>query len=487
MKVVTKSLRMVNVAAYLTSLNKAFLGVNDKTYETNYLPVIQQFDINPTAGIKFCYYEVKKGLNSDSAIIQTNVSKDIEDYDPNNSRKNLHINVRKENKFIIEKGGLSLGPALIVANFTTEPITVYDHLNGSTVFHPVEQNRLTKAFEGKIIVFAIHRITTPTNHSRATGVSGNYLKDYLDHHKFNPSEMDKLPGDKFHQSLKLRYFVSQAWDSFIEKNEDTDVPEIKAITMGVLTPRMFIDDTTEEEVSVFFRDLDLYFTKSKNFVPIINPACSRSSDFAELKENVVPGSPCIFMVDPDNEMKPRYYSLHNKVHMVPKIKSKSRERGLWIGKFDKNFDVVEAYHIPVNEINTVDFLFEHQDEARDACNLREKRERDLKDREASFRERENELKLERAQFEHDSKIKLRKMEEEHAAFKHKLEQESLNSKAAYDWSSNSMKQHFDERKYARDDIRHERDSSLETLKTVAAVAGVVATGFVIIKQLGKAQ
>jgi hypothetical protein len=50
-----------------------------------------------------------------------------------------------------------------------------------------------------------------------------------------------------------------------------------------------------------------------------------------------------------------------------------------------------------------------------------------------------------------------------------------------------MKNYFDERKYVRDDIRYERDSSLETLKTVAATAGVIATGFLVLKQLGKAQ
>ena len=477
MKPVLKTLKMVDVAVILKDGGPVFRG---NGYD-GYYPIVEQFSILPTSRITFRNEE--------------NYSKNIETHDRQNTNKTLRFgDGRNNNKIDVTDGDIIIGGQTLILNFTKFSVTVFDKNNIETLIQPINAGELNDKYGGKIIVIQLNILPTPSNQSKITKREGeNYLVDSLNYHNFNPNTANDLPINTVTDSLKVRHFAKEAWTYFIKNDSDTRVNSLKVVTMGVIDYRIFDNDATHKEENVLFTNIGLLFSKQSDCSSLYNPSADNIFDLSELKKLVLPGTPFIYIVDNFNEVSDRWYWFAGEAYKVPKVKDHPRDKnGLYVCVFTENCGIRHLSFCELGDIDKLTFISKDQETAKLGADRTKIREQMIEEQRTELQLTELDKKRENLEKEHqlkqiisDLQAQNEELKLKQTQFKADIERESLFDKTRYERYGNDMKQHFDERKYARDDVRYERDSTLEVFKTIAAVAGVAATGFVIMKQLGK--
>lgn len=474
-----------------------FMKDNGRIFEgpgfKGYVPILSDMSFETTTDIKMVHTK--------------DVGESLESYDANNTSKKLTPAVRENKKIDVTTGDINVTPTQLLFNFTDFTVVCYNQHNIPITLPKLESKKLRDQYRGQLVLMTVHRLNNPKRVADVTGHDKNYLVDIIDRNKSRNRN-----NSRFSNFMDIVEEAQKCWEQLDYFSPEYNCNMITVVTVSTIPGELFNvkgrpGDQAEHHQSLILTEHDLLLTRDSVFQYKENPSLDRHIDVAEFKSKVINGSRFLFLVDKDNKLDDRYYYTHGTVEKLPKLAGSSVSKqpdGLYIGRYDDTLGVKIGNPIPLDEIDNLDYIFRTVEEATRGADKAEQWNQELKEREAKIRERELELKnisvTKRTEYEtiiHDLRLENERVkqkaaqdaqerEQEFLNFKRNLEQSSMREKARYDSDGYSMKHYFDERKYERDDIKGERETFVETLKTVAATAGVIATGFMIYKQVTKA-
>lgn len=441
-------------------------------------------------------------------VFPANVGDSIETYDANHTNKRLSNNVIQQKKIDVTAGDLCVSPTQIILNFTDFPIVCYNQFNTPTTLPRLENKTLNDKFRGNVVLLTVHRLNNPKRVSDVTGNSKNYLQDLLDKYRTRV----RTPLSRFANYMDIIEFAQESWDKLNYFDAEYNCNMITVVTSAIIPSESFRVNNKPGASEVEYQSLmlaehDLLLTKDSVFFHKENPSLEKYFDVNEFKNKVMTGSRFIYLVDRNNKLQDRWYYSHGTVELIPKITSGDlslREDGLYFGRYDDEVGIRISAPIPLEEIDKLDFIYTSKEHAERGADKAEQWRQELSERESRIKVRELELrdagnekkaqyestiqtlKMENERIKNDFQRQAHERELEFTEFKRNLERDSMRDRSNYDRQGYHMKNYFDERKYEREDVSYGRESYIETLKTVAATAGVIATGFMIYKQLSKA-
>jgi hypothetical protein len=221
-----------------------------------------------------------------------------------------------------------------------------------------------------------------------------------------------------------------------------------------------------------------------------NPSLHNDIDLSEFKKNIMPGTKFMYIIDNDDVLSDRYHNLYGETVKVPKFKSNNGiMNGLYIVTIQDDFSIKVDTYYKIEEIDSVNFIYKTKEEAETGANKLDLLNNELKEKELAMQHnliiaKENyektihNLKLENEKIKSEYEIKAKEDELKFNEIKRKLEQMSISDKIYYDRNHYKIKNDYEEESYRR-------DSFIESLKTVAALSGIVTTGFLLYRQLTK--
>lgn len=438
-----------------------------------FIPIVNEFSIPDTTALEF------------KNIHDVNLS--INEYDRSSNGRNLAEKVIKNKKIDVTHNDVNVGTTTIVLNFTDTPITCYNSLNLPTILYPLQTTKLKDRWHGKIIIIQIHRLMSPASYNFFAGATHDeevrkvsYLIDILNKNKYVPTDESQRMPSREGYSLKIIDFAQKFWDSIDYFDPDFKASTIKVVTSSILPDESFRTETTFTDgkyCRIFIPNLQLYFIKGCVVGNERTPALNQDEEYHIFKKFIIPGTKFLYIVDKQNKIGDRYYNIGGQVEKVVRCnKFKHHDDGLFLAHFDEDYSLIKTAKIDLDKIDEVPSIYKTQEEARIGADKTKQYEDEL-------RLRKNELEADLLNLKAKYTRELQENEKRFLQFKHELETNSLREKYNYEQYNNRMKNYFDERKYVRDDIRYERDSFLETLKTVASVCGVLASGYLVVTKL----
>jgi len=472
-------------ACYLTDGdNKVYPGENYEYYH----PFISDVEFKPTTDIK---------------IVHANdVCNNIDAFDANASNKRLNQRVKEEKKIDVTMGDINVAPSQVMLNFTDFDLVCYNSLNFPTVLRPLDTKALKELYRGRVLIMTIHRLPTPANVERITGTNHNYIDIMLRHHN-NRTNINV----KTKNLINVLEFANKCWINLSKVDRDYSANSIKVVTFSLIHQDAFINKKSTESGKdyhdLYITDYDLLLTKDSILNYKINPAMNKSLDSNVLKDVVLHGSRYIYIVDRENAIGDRYVNMHGDVKKIAKLSKGEYDYhsdGLYTGIYDSKLGIMPDTMVKLSEINTLSYVYPTIEEALHGANKselfnqqlteqRQKYEAERLHKEAEITRLKNlghQQETEFQAFKRDLEGQLLREKNDYARERNEYESRLLREKNNYESKGYGMKSYFDERKYERDDVSYARESNIETLKTVASVCGVLATGYLIYTKLAKA-
>lgn len=453
-------------------------------------PLLTELEFNATTDIKMVH--------------NTDVCLNIDTIDDRNTNKILSRNIKESKKLDVSINDINIGSTDLVFNFTDFNIVTYNKYNIPMMLAPLDNKILRDKYRGKIVFMTIHRLNNPAIVSDMAGINKNYIKDIKEKTRYR-----KLVNSKFNDFCKVIDFADLAWDDVDYLSQDYKCNTIKVVTIGMLDGDRLINNNVT--TSILIMNKDILITRDNLFSYKENPSLNNEVDITAFKDKIIPNSRFLYIIDNDDNIGDRYYNVNGLTERIPKIKnSQHAGNGLYNATFTEDFNIKIEEYVPIEKLDEVKYVYRTREEAEYGANKVELYNQQIKQKEAKLKETEmhykqmelelqntiiknkeeyerlsHEVKKEQDLFkkeqdrlkaEYDDRV--RQKEEDYLKLKHKLDRGSGRNKLKQDKESYRMKNEYD-------NIKYKRDSTLETIKTVAAVAGVIATGFVLYNKLSK--
>lgn len=467
-----------------------------------FLPMLNFINIDPNGQVKF---------------VSTRGEKDnIDTFNGKLSVQRFNDEVLENSMIDCTMNDLSDGVETATFNFTGTHLTITPFYGRPKLFHPLKQKKSIPGTEGKLVFVSIHTINTDTSVSHLYGVDNNYLEQMR----------DKYVGKKDYKSVEIKEIYDFIIAFLASKDGQSktlihDTYKVATMTIVDVNKIFELEDFTDKRKdTICINNLAKDITR-------LGPVEARMHDcfsenfvhdpkvMATIREH---GVSC-FIVDNEKKLSSRFYTFAGRVMEVPVMQDIHRVDGLYLMYADASKKVAPIQFTPIDEINSVKYIYDNRemafkgsdmaalrkeeieqlkaDQAIEAmrestAHAREMRDIKLKyqtDQQAASEDRARfeavlseqritaELAATKARAEHDAlilglKTQLERKKQETDLFKYEFDQ----SRYRMDNNSMYMKQNYEEGRY-------QRDTTIETIKTAGAVAGLLAGGYVLYNKL----
>jgi hypothetical protein len=438
------------------------------------------------------------------------IGKDITTYNTHYGMRKFTNEVVKSSKLPVAMNDLLVGPVNLAFNFTERKLTLTSSSGIPKSFTPLSLDSLAQ-FKGKLILMSIHTLNSMesiehqfgelkyirTLRERLIGKADFASKELIDIYDYviKCVGADKgLPAFALSDTYKVATMVAVDVEELVRK-EGCD---------SIYLVGKRIDISLENIVKVSPHEaLIQEYVQDKVVMDTI-----RANGFA------------CYIVDTDSSIGERYMNLAGMVVKVPKLKDRDKVDGFFLMSLDANKRLSADNFTPLEEVKAgkLRFLYASIEEAEvgadmknqyadqlemlkleklsEGIALKSQHERDMRELEQLSRKRSNDIEQEHRARINELDAQRLKMNEEDTRRKLDFEETVRQMKA----DSESKKQatefskfNFDQNRYQMDNSslfmkrnyeegKYERDSTIETIKTVGAVAGLIAGGYVLFKK-----
>jgi len=449
----------------------------------NYLPLFTEFiDESQNSKLKLCYFDGKS----------LNTINDIETRsDFNNSNfRTFDISVKKKKYIDISKNDILYNAKRIILNLSNYIITIKEKDNIEQTFFPIENTVLKDYFGGKILILEIFTLNNPSCISRELHNQENYLEIKCNTVPFESKEYKiyKAGLDYYNHLIHHKTSISNLYPN-TNISSALDTANFEIVFLSEISETIFENKNNEQIRNVYISNLkllisiDSIYTDKSEYIPKYDKDIEQTIKILNSEVYIYE------IIDNNSYLSDRFINIYHKPIKITKYKDISRENGLYIYKL-KNKQKVYVNFTPIEEIDNLSYIFKSEEEASKRLDSEKIYEQYIKEKDKELREQEIKLK----ELEKQNRELKFKHEKEIEEFKKEYEKENLELKIKYEKMKyeneekvNRLKEYYEEKNYRRKDYyeekRYERDDALETLKTIGAVAGVVATGFLIYQKI----
>ena len=436
---------------------------------SKYIPILNAITVNLESGLKFCDLEDQRS--------------EIELYDKNMVvNKTLSPTTIKTKKIDVTANDLYVGPIDIVLNFTGLRLVVRTTSGLRKLYLPLTNEKFGD-FKGKVVIMSIHTLNSPQM-VREVSDRGNYLEDMLnEYRKSSTYFQDEEPKE-------IIEYVLKHWDSVKSVDQQRQSNTIKVVTSVEIDSNEIM---TAPDKNVWMKNKEwvISFNDILSEYPLLEGLSKVNNAIVSDNGQLKNGLTC-YIVDNKNQIGDRFMHIAGTTFKINKTKDLTLPDGLYLIQLGDDGSVVQQEHTPLYEIDKNEHVFRSMEEARHGADLRTKYRDDLEDRrqqlEAERLELSNKSLQEKARFEEltrnmeiqakERDLQFKEKENEFKKRLQKLQEDSENSKSRREEKSYRLKNTYEKKKY-------KRDTTLDTIKTIGSIAGLLAGGFVIYSKLSR--
>jgi hypothetical protein len=469
MKTITPDTKILGM--YLPNTKALYPGVTREAKfnivpgNIDYLPVLELFSLKDNEEI--------------TLVDGNNVSNDLPTYNSAASSQNLTSAVIANKRLDVSQNDLLLGPVTIVINLTGHNVTICTDDGLKKMFRSIKSDKLN-SHDGKLLILTLYTFNNPRMFRGETEHS-NYFEILHAQQKIVYERTNK------HKDLLDIYAYLLTQGEILKSKVYSDEGNcVKVATMDVLEKKHLLE-STNKYAYIQARRMLVGLTTPGNVIE--HPLSSTILNIVDLQKKLIKNSVVCYIVDNEDKIKDRYINYAGTVLKVDKIKEPSIPDALYVIRTDSEGHSSESKACGLDELDANKYVYTSREEANSGADVQRSYTDDLAktraDQEAyKLKQAKDLLELEA----HYDKL-MRELKLDHETKRMEQEARSLREKAAYERSSI-----YDKRNYERDSYRakdyyetakFERDSTLETIKTVSAIAGVAATGYLIFSKLNK--
>lgn len=473
MKFITPRHKIVGM--YLSDFGDVYNNTSKRSFITdefsNYIPIFNLFNLNNQEEIRFA-----DGANKNNEIVT---------YNKNTSSQRLSSGVIRSKKIDVTANDLILGPVNLFLNFTRYNITTVVGGEYQKTFLPIENDKLD-CFKGKVIVLTINTFNNPKLIQDITGYT-NYLETLIEKykHKSNPD---------LEEYKDVITYIHEKW-------RDTKVMDAMSISNSIKVVTLIeIDESSlilENDKTIFVPNRNLVVSL-ENIVEVKEHP-NTSSNILGNKDNLnilKSNSITCYIVDNEDLISDRFINVAGVVKKINKIKNHNLVNGLYLIQIDAQNKTNSEIICKLEDLDDNQYVFKSVEEANVGADKRNQ----YKDSIESMRNELEVLRLDKAnesirlKAHYDELMRKQNMDHEVAinALKlkideHKLhaEKQSTETKSQYEDKKYKLETKGNRRKAKYEKERYERDTVIETLKTIGAIAGLAAGGFVLYSKLNR--
>lgn len=476
----TLSVKPVILGLYLSDTRDVYNNTTTKSIvnknSIGYLPIVELFDINRQEEVRF--------------IDGKNISGEVVSYNRNTSSQSLDHSAIINSRLNVTQNDLLLGPVYVVLNLTQYNITMSVAGDHRKVFRPLESKRF-EDYYGKVLIVTLSTFNNPKQIRDIQGYS-NYLESLID--------MYKQKGNKRHsEMIDLLTFINEHVHD-VEMTTRFD----KANTIKVSTLMEIDGDklTHAKDKTLFIPEKDILITLEDIVAAPMHPSTSGLLVSGDVRSQLKENSIVCYIVDNSDIIGDRYMNFAGNVRKIVKVKNPSLVNGLYVitsnqsGSSDEficrleDLDSNQYVYKSVEEANIgADVRKQYSDKLEllqrelDSERIRQQNESIRLKKEAEETKAEYERRLRDQTLSFEQRMHELKHSADSRKFQH--EQITLKAKEDYDYFKFDMDRRNQYVKNQYESEKYSRDSTLETLKMLGAVAGLVAGGVVLYGKLNK--
>lgn len=477
----------------------------------SYLPVLNCIKINGNEEFKFCADDGGEGLTA---------------YNANNRHMPLAADVVKSRKIDVTPNDLFCGDIDMILNFTDSSVNVVSDNYHAKEYAPIHRSQKFSDYEGGLIVLSLFTLNAPKRLYERYGYS-NYFATLAKQYAGKPGPINLELFNTYDFLVKC---LTQPGTSAVAL-ADT----VKVAKAYYLSPMAM---TFSKGPSLYFSSKRMLFSRDNPLTCAPHPEMSKDlRDDTGVIETIRANGVSCFIVDNDDALGDRYYNFAGVVTLVPKMKDKEKADGLYILPIDASKRVIADNIIPLDKVDESGFLFKSREEANTGADKRTQYKDDVEinklnltnetielKRESEEKERsaaslvaqlrlESEMAMNAMRLENERTVSQMKLEnertrdadrlaheremselrrgdakakrdadDERARIKTELEmrkQETENARFYYDMRKTNTDTSILGYKQDYEEGRYRRDGTVETIKTVGAITGLVLGGMML--------
>lgn len=413
---------------------------------------------------------------------------DIETYNAKTNPYTLNKNIVDRNRLDVSVGDLLVGGVRLILNFMDTPVTVKTRTDIPKLYLPLVSTQLDD-YRGKLIVLSFHTFNTPQMIKDITGIA-NYF-DNLRNEKSSQGEGNTTP-------VKMLDYLSRCWKEFKPDTSKGVIPN--SVKLAMIHSYSY-SDFTHEGVSYE----DLYCAESGLLI-CKTVKVLEMSKHPKLSDNMLANKQIVqslrdngvscFIVDNEKLISERFINFAGQIRQIPNIVDKHKLQGLYITSIDGDKSLGADSFVPIDKIDESPYIFRSQEEALFGADIRTQTSQ-------THELNKLELGIESTRLKHQYEERIRQMDMDARKRQVEFDAASKKMEAQYQQSLQSIRMNTEERKdrsvhdkfkfevmgmeskYRYENDKYERDSTIETMKTVGSIAGLMAGGYVLFKQLSK--
>ncbi len=435
-----------------------------------------------------CYLPILKlwKLNTDDQVVFTdgkNKDGEIETYNSRLSGNRLNAQAIKTKKLDVSHNDLVFGNTNLIINLTRYNVTAQDRGAGLQLVVPVHNTKL-EPLTGKLYIITCHTYSNPLWVKEKQGI-GNYLQTLYEQSKLSPGPDSDI----------LEY-LNEKWCGVGVPQALTVSNTIKVFTMYEITEQDLVNYKT-----LLVSNFGSRFSLEKIINVPHDVPLHDSLGIGEMSDVLTRNAFNCYIVDNNDTISDRYCVIAGQVKKIEKIKDRNQTSGLYMFHTDYNKKPYLEKISSLDDIDNNPHIFKDAESAKTGADLKTRyvdevekarRENEMTRLEA---ERENllqkqglaehiarlEKEAKERELRHAEEVRQREVKyaEQMAEIKRAVENNKLHNqvrgndsgflfdlyKHQHDMRMLDSKSHYQEREY-------ERDSTIETIKTVGAIAGL---------------
>lgn len=451
-------------------------------------------------------------ITPDNQVVLSSTSSEISNIDNSHCGYNLTKyteDVMKKSKIDISSNDLLMGPVNLMFNFTGVSLTITSHSGIPKSYAPLTLTSLPD-LSGKLVLVTIHTLNTTRSMSHAYGYNNVYLKDLR----------EKLAGKQDPVSVELKSiydYVLSCLDLGKGMYEKISSDTYKVATMSVIDANEVFRVNKAETFSVNNKRIEVSREHILN-APLHEVFSEDYMHDRKIMSSIREHGVSCFIVDNSSLIGERYINYAGTVRNVPRVTDSYKQNGFYLLSVDASKVMEPEVFVPIGEIDKLEYIFKTHEEALVGANLKAqyadkleslkmtqnldsfnaKSEYEKQLRELDLEAKRNALQFEEIRAKNQLELEAQKADMTRQELQRKLDYEALVTQLKVE--NEKRKQDTETHKFSYDQTRHhmdssslymkkeyeqgkyERDSTIETIKTVGAVAGLVAGGYVLFKK-----
>ena len=421
----------------------------------HHLAILDNFQFDPKDDIRFT-----KARRVDEDIRSTN-------------KTELSAEIVSKSFLDVRTNDLFIGAQRVCLNFLDRNVIITSREGIPKLYRPLTSKAFPD-YQGKILIYSVLTINTPAG-LRAAG--------YHD----NPLELVK--NRLINTNMNISREVSKMLEYALQKCQEADPGvshTLKLIVVSTIEGHYI--EAMKRGVEVYMPDKDLQVSLRKMGEVELHNRLRAGTNDPGVIEGVRENGVACYIVDNSDQIGDRYTLVAGMVKKIPKVKSTTQYEGLHILSLDESKLPTPDAHIPLDKIDESRFIFKTHEEALSGADARTKYLNESEERKVKMAE-------EALQNRQTYEDRIRKLETEQRENELRHQKTISDMKLAMEiekQETDRQKYHLERQKFALDGVgmerkdtyekvRYSRDTTVEMIKTVGAVAGLAATGYMIYK------